>query len=73
MAYVPPTSSIQSTQPPANEGLALLVTFGILVLLSTWDVTSKFALWVAIALVALIWNAAYQSGQVKTFWQALSL
>lgn len=55
-----------------NEGLAIFVTFGILFLLSTWDVTSKFALWVGIAIVALVYNNAYQSGQLKSFWNALS-
>lgn len=55
-----------------NEGLALFVTFAILILLSTWSVTSKFALWVAIAITALVWTNAIRSGAAKTFWQALS-
>jgi hypothetical protein len=54
-----------------NEGAALGITFGILTLLSTQDVTAKFALWVAVAITALVWNNAYQSGQLKTFWTAL--
>lgn len=55
-----------------NEGLALFVVFVLLFILSVWDVTSKFALWVAIALVTLVWISAVQTGQAKTFWTALS-
>lgn len=58
--------------PPANEGLLLFIAFAILVLLSVWKPTAQFALWVAIALVALIYSNAYDSGQLKSFWQALS-
>lgn len=69
MSAVPPEPPAQSD---LNEGLALFVTFAILILLSTWTVTAKFALWVAIALTALVWTNAIRSGQAKTFWQALS-
>lgn len=68
----------QNPPPPGfNEGLALFITFAILFGLSTWSVTSKFALWVAIAIAALVWDNAYNtfdaSGQraTTTFWQAL--
>lgn len=68
-----------TTQPQGfNEGAALFITFAILFGLSTWSVTSKFALWVAIAIAALVWVNAYNTtdsnGQrmTTTFWQALA-
>lgn len=65
----PTTSS--SSSSGLNEGLALFVTFAILFLLATQQATAKFALWVAIALVALVWNNAIRSGRAKAFWYAL--
>ena len=56
----------------ANEGIALFITFAILFVLSTQDVTAKWALWIGVALLALVWNNAFRSGKAKTFWQALS-
>jgi hypothetical protein len=56
---------------PVDEGVALLVTFGILGLLATQQATAKFALWVGIALTALVWNNAARSGKAKTFFQSL--
>ena len=73
MSYAPPPSSSTSSQPRQfDEGLALFITFAILFVLSTQDATAKFALWVGIALLALVWNAAIRTGQAKTFWQSLA-
>lgn len=80
MSVVPPnvSSASTSTSNEWNEGLALFVTFAILFLLSTWSVTAKFALWVGIALVALVWlnalapGAGGSSSPAKQFWNALS-
>jgi hypothetical protein len=62
-----------------NEGLALFLTFSILIVLSTRPATSKFALWVSIALFALVWSAAWRtpssldpgSNSVQSFWKHL--
>lgn len=73
-----PSSSSSSSAPgsfnpgdDATEGLALFLTFAILGVLATQEATAKFALWVGIALVALVWNNAISSGRAKTFWQSL--
>jgi hypothetical protein len=55
-----------------DEGLALFVTFAVLFGLSTQQATAKFALWTGVAIFALAWNGAYQSGRAKEFWAALS-
>lgn len=69
----------QSTPPAGfNEGIALFITFAILFGLSTWSVTSKFALWVAIAIAALVWDNAYNTVDAsgtratQSFWNALA-
>jgi hypothetical protein len=58
-------------QPQVDEGLALLITFAILFLLATQQATAKFALWVGIALMALVWNNARRSGRAKEFFSSL--
>jgi hypothetical protein len=76
-AAVTPTSSAAPAQ--FNEGLALFLTFSILIVLSTRPATSKFALWVSIALFALVWSAAWRtpstldpgSNSVQSFWKHL--
>jgi hypothetical protein len=71
MSYVPPSATtaapIAGASTPINEGLALFITFGILGILATQKATAKFALWVGIALTALVWNNAIRSGKAKTF------
>jgi len=74
MSVALPTSSSSGAiwDPPPNTGTALFITFAVLFILSVWDVTSKFALWIAIALAAIVWADAFSSGRAKEFWQALS-
>jgi hypothetical protein len=67
-----PVNPSTTSSAQFNEGLALFITFAILLGLSTQQTTAKFALWTGIAITALAWNSAYQSGQAKQFWQALS-
>lgn len=64
--------SASSTTGSVDEGLALFITFGILVVLSTQDATAKWALWIGVALLAITWTSAVRSGAAKTFWQTLA-
>jgi hypothetical protein len=66
----PSTSS--SSAANFDEGLALFITFAVLFGLATQQATAKFALWTGVAIFALAWNGAVQSGQAKIFWHALS-
>jgi hypothetical protein len=68
----PSTSASGFDAAQFDEGLALFITFAILFGLSTQQATAKFALWTGVAIFALAWNGAYQSGRAKQFWQALS-
>lgn len=74
----PPTTGASTSSSEFDEGLAIFITFTILFMLSTSNTTATFALWVAIAICALVWNTAIQPGPggapspAKTFWQALS-
>jgi hypothetical protein len=57
--------------PVVDEGIALFLTFAILFILATQQATAKFALFVGVALMALVWNNAIRSGKAQTFWKLL--